>query len=75
MKKETFELELNSSWLHGKYPEINAEINTSLPYVAIDEYFWQGEEADNVINEIHTIWINNDISVQDAITQYSNYYL
>ena len=68
-------IELNETWLEGKYPEINAEINTSLPYVEIGDYFWQGEEANNVITEIHKIWLKNDCSVQDAINIYSGYYL
>ena len=68
-------IELNETWLSGKYPEINAEINTSLPYVAIGDYFWQGEEASEVIAEIHQIWVSNDCSVQDAIIRYSSAYL
>lgn len=69
------ELGLDTSWLHGKYPDINAEINTRLPYVSIDDYFWQGEEADSVIDDIHSIWINDDLTVEDAIKRYANNYL
>jgi hypothetical protein len=72
---KTVNFKLNESWLHGKYAEINAEINTSLPFVSIDEYFFQGEEANTVIQEIHNIWINGNLTVPEAITQYSNYYL
>lgn len=44
-----------TSWLNGKHtPQI--EINTSLPYVSIDEFFWQGDEAEQVINEINIIF-------------------
>lgn len=66
----------DQSWLHGKYPAIEAEINTQLPYVSIGDYFWQGDEADTVISEIHLIWIRDgNISVPDAISRYSNLYL
>lgn len=65
----------DTSWLAGKYPEINAEINTRLPYVAIGDYFWQGQEADEVIEEIHSIWLNDDCTQEQAIQKYSNSYL
>lgn len=69
------ELQLNTSWLSGKYPEINAEINTNLPYVSIGGHFWQGEEADSVIDDIFTIWEANDLTVQQAIQKYETAYL
>lgn len=62
------------SWLNGKHgPDI--EINTSLPYVAIGEYFWQGEEADKVINEINIIYNKENLTVLEAIKKYTNLYL
>jgi hypothetical protein len=63
---------LCSSWLNGKYPAINAEINTRLQYVAIGEYFWQGEEADNVIEEINCIYNAGDLTVEQAINQWAS---
>ncbi len=60
-----------TSWLASKYPAINAEINTSLPYVSIGEYFWQGEEADSVINEINVIYNSEEITVEQAISKYA----
>lgn len=66
---------MNTSWLHGKYPAINAEINTSLPYVSIRDWFFQGEEADNVINEIHQIWVNSNCTQEEAIKKWDNRYL
>lgn len=47
------------SWLSGKLSE-NIEINTSLPYVAIYDYFAQGEAADDVIAEINYIYNTTD---------------
>lgn len=68
-------MELNTSWVHGKYPNINAEINTHLPYVSIGDYFFQGDEADNVINAIHAIWTAKDCTVEAAILEYQSLYL
>jgi hypothetical protein len=67
--------EPDTSWLAGNYPELNSEINVRLPYIGIGDYFWQGDEADNVINEIHKIWLRDDCTVEQAIKTYSNYYL
>ena len=64
-------IELNTSWLNGKYPQINAEINVNFEYVAIGDYFWQGDEANNVIDEIHNIWTDGNMSVEEAIEHYA----
>lgn len=69
------EITLNETWLHGKYPAINSEINTSIPYVAIYDYFAQGDDADKVISEIHQIWINDNCTVEEAIQKWSSFYL
>lgn len=53
------------SWLNGKLSE-NIEINTSLPYVAIYDYFVQGEDADTVINEINIIYNSKDCTPLEA---------
>ncbi len=63
--------DLNTSWLSGKYEDVNAEINVSYSTVAIGDYFWQGAEADAVISDIHDIWVNGNITVPEAITQFS----
>jgi hypothetical protein len=73
----------DQSWLHGKYKfnrDTSAEINTKLPYVAIETYensfFWQGEEADQVLTEIHNIWISDGRrTTTSAIKKYINLYL
>lgn len=61
----------DSSWLNGKYPEINAEINTSLPYVAIDDFFVQGDDAELIISDIHKVWINEGGTIEEAIKSYA----
>lgn len=68
--------ELNTTWIAGNYPEINTEINTSFGYVAINDYYWQGEEADEVMEKILQIWDNEgNISVEEAINIFKSYYL
>lgn len=54
-----------TSWLHGKHSS-DIEINTQLPYVAIYDYFAQGDDADQIINEINEIYNSADITVLDA---------
>jgi len=71
-------IELNSSWLHGKYviDNQNVEINTSLPYISIEGYrtdfFSQGEDAENIIEEIRLIWVSGDITQSEAIQRWIN---
>jgi hypothetical protein len=66
---------LSATWLNGKYPEIQAEINTSIGYVAIGEFFAQGDEAEAVIAEINEIYNTQDVTVPEAIQIWSNIYL
>lgn len=72
-------LTLNSSWLHGQYT--CGEINTKLSYVSVngtqsrEEYYAQGDDADNIIDEIHSIWINSDLTEEQAFRQWINSYL
>jgi hypothetical protein len=79
MKKAT--IEPNETWLHGKYIVSNhkVEINTSLPYFAIDGYridfFQQGEEAQNTINELHAHWLRNNCTIEESIQWFINTYL
>jgi hypothetical protein len=40
------------SWLNGKH-SADIEINTRLPYVALYDFFAQGENAEEIINEIN----------------------
>lgn len=67
---------LSPSWLNGKYKNVNGfdvEINTSLSYVYFEDinnedeaYYFQGGEADNVIDEINAIYNGKDNLTQDA---------
>jgi hypothetical protein len=71
----------DTSWLNGKYE--NGEINTRLPYVSINNffgkgeecnYFVQGEDADEVIREIHSIWTSDELTVEEAIEKFKDLY-
>ena len=67
---------LDTSWIAGKYPEVDAEINTKLPFVSIGVWFFQGDEAEKVIKEIHAIWVKRNCTVEDAINRFqTNYFL
>ena len=54
-----------TSWISGKHSE-DVEINTRIPYVAIFDFFAQGDEADQVINEINTIYNTTDCTPLEA---------
>lgn len=72
---EAIRQELCSSWLNCKSEDI--EINTRLPYVAIYDFFAQGDEAEKVISEILEIYENhksNPIPTQAAKIWYSYYF-
>ena len=77
---------LSPTWLNGKYNNINGfnvEINTSLSYVSFEDinnedeaYYFQGGEADNVIDEINAIYNGKDNFTQsEAIAKWINTYL
>jgi len=64
------------SWLHGKHSE-KIEINTKLPYVSIDNFFCQGDEAEKIINEINEIYNDEklNLNVLEAVKYWANLYL
>ena len=66
---------LNETWLHGKYK--NGEINTTLPYIAVDDpdWFFQGDEASEAIAEIHKYWLQGKATQEEAFDWYVNTYL
>ena len=77
---------LSPTWLNGKYKDVNGfnvEINTSLSYVSFEDinnedeaYYFQGNEADNVIDEINAIYNGKDNFTQsEAIARWINTYL
>lgn len=63
-----------TSWLNGKLSE-TIEINTRLPYVAIDDFFAEGSEADKIIDQINLIYNANDISPLEAVEKWASLYL
>ena len=65
-------IELNETWLNGKYS--NGEINTSLPFIAVNnpEFFAQGDDADSIISDIFEYWNNNDVTTEDAFNNWIN---
>lgn len=72
----------DASWINGKYQNVcgyaNVEINTSLSYVDImpidgneeNEYFLQGDDADQAIREICRIYHNGDVTQDQAVAQW-----
>jgi len=59
--------ELNTSWLHGKYEAGEINVNTSYVHFYEPDFFAQGNDADEIIDQIHEIWILNDVSVNEAM--------
>lgn len=70
--------DLCTSWIGGKYE--NGEINTAFSHVIVKdpEFFAQGEEAENIIKEVHQIWILERVTQEEAfkrwIDRFLNYY-
>ena len=57
----------NETWLSHKYK--NGEINTSIPYISINEpeFYCEGDEADIIIKEIHFLWLNSRYTTEQAL--------
>ena len=69
------DMELNKSWLHGKY-EKGYEINTNLPYIAFgDDFFAQGDDADKIISEVLEIYLNEELTEPEAMDKWASMYL
>ena len=76
---------LSPTWLNGKYKDVNGfdvEINTSLSYAYFENindenksYYFQGDEADNVIDEINFIYNRHNLTQSEAIARWINLYL
>lgn len=58
------------SWLSGKL-SADIEINTNTPFVQIRGYFWQGQEAEEVINEINKIYNSGTYTPLQAAEKYA----
>jgi hypothetical protein len=71
----------DASYMNGKFDVCDGyyhvEINTSLSYISIEgengeDYFLQGDEADELITQICKYWINNDCTQDEAIEKIIN---
>lgn len=67
--------DLNISWINGKSEEYM--IDSSISIISIknfypdgEDLFLQGEDADKVIKNLHTIWIGSDLTVDEVILKY-----
>lgn len=63
----------NESWIAGKHSD-NVEINTAYSTVSIGDFFAQGEDADQIIKEIHNIWMCNDVTPLEACEKWADIY-
>ena len=59
------------SWVHGKHSD-NIEINTKLPYVAIYDFYCQGDDADAIISEILYIYNIEDCTPLQAAEKWAS---
>ena len=74
---------LSPSWLNGNYIidgyQVTIKSNLSIArFYCLDTeeyYYFQGNEADEVINEIAGIWNAYDITQSQAIKKWINMYL
>ena len=74
---------LSPSWLNGNYIidgyQVTIKSNLSIArFYCLDteeDYYFQGNEADDVINEIAGIWNAYDITQSQAIKKWINMYL
>ena len=69
------DITLNETWISGKYA--NGEIDTAYSTVSVNdpEFFAQGDDADQIIKEIHEYWINNDVTTEQAFDFWVGCYL
>lgn len=73
------------SWISGSYANIagyEVLICTALSYISIENlhdpdesYFFDGQEADDVIEDITDIWSNADLKQDEAIEQWIRMHL
>ena len=76
---------LSPSWISGNYANIDGyevSICTALSYASFENlhdenlsYFFQGNEAEEVIEEILDIWSNSNIPQHEAISQWITMHL
>jgi hypothetical protein len=66
------DITLNESWLNGKYS--CGVINTSLGTVEVfdqeEGFFAQDQHSWEIIMQIHQIWVNGDLTTEQAFQQW-----
>ena len=74
----------SNSWLNGAYRDVAGYevcINSSLSFASFDslhddeDFYFQGNEADDVIGEIADIWNKSDVTQNEAIAQWIRMHL
>lgn len=74
---------LSPSWINGNYIihgfQVTIKSHLSIAHFQSietdDDYYFQGSEADDVINEIADIWNKSDISQDEAVGQWMSTHL
>jgi hypothetical protein len=66
------DITLNESWLNGKYScgVINTSLGTVEVYDQEEGFFAQDLHAWEIIMEIHQIWVNGDLTTEQAFQQW-----
>lgn len=76
-------ISLSPSWINGNYIvygfQVTIKSNLSIArFRSIsddDDYYFQGSEADEVINEIFQIWNNHELTQDEAVEQWISMHL
>lgn len=65
------------TFLNGKFTTDNGivEINTAIPFVSIalidgSDYCFENNEANEVIDDIYSIWSNNNEGIEESIDRF-----
>ena len=66
------DITLNESWLNGKYScgVINTSHGTVEVFDQEEGFFAQDHNAWEIIMEIHPIWVNGDLTTEQAFQQW-----
>lgn len=65
------EVSLNESWINGHYSCGNIDTSPGTVEVFDDDgFFAQREHAWEIISEIHRIWLNTDLTTEQAFQQW-----
>ena len=66
------DITLNESWISGKYScgVIDTSLGTAEIFDDEEGFFARDEHAWEIISEIHQIWVNGDLTAQQAFRQW-----